>query len=322
MVWSPKLTLLVLAGAFVALYVSAGAICIRALLRRIRKRPAPQMSRARRWLRRVVLAVAAVGIVCLAYAYFIEPYWLETTHVRVQSSKLPAGAGPIRIVHISDLHCDATVKLEDELVDAIAAAKPDLIAFTGDAINYHEARETFRKCMTRLAGIAPTFAVKGNWDVWLVPEEGLFEGMGVIELDGGGVELQIRGATVWVAGASVGPGAPEKIAVALDAAPPGALKIVLHHWPREIYVANEHGADLYLCGHTHGGQVALPFYGAIVTLAKFGKRFEAGLYHEGGTSMYVSRGVGMEGGTLTRLRFFARPEMTIIEVVPTSGTRD
>jgi len=316
MVWSLKLTLVIFAGAFVALYVAAGWICIRAVVRRIRRKPAPSRSRVRRWLRRGVLLLAAVGVVCLAYAYFIEPYWLETTHVTLRSDKLPAGAEAIRIVHISDLHCDAEVKLEDELVDVIAAAKPDLIAFTGDAINYPEARETFRDCMTRLAAIAPTFAVKGNWDVWLVPTAGLFDGMGVIELDGGGVELQIRGTTVWVAGA------PEKIATALDAASPGALKILLHHWPREIYLASEHGADLYLCGHTHGGQVALPFYGAIITLAKYGKRFESGLYHVKGTSMYVSRGVGMEGGTLTRLRFCARPEVTIIEIVPASGTRD
>ena len=322
MVWSLTLTLLVFAGAFVALYVTAGTICIRAVLRRIRKTPSPTLSRARRWLRRGVLALAAVGVVCLAHAYFIEPYWLGTTHVTLRSDKLPAGAAPIRIVHISDLHCDATVKLEEELVDAIAAAKPDLIAFTGDAINHRDAREMFRKCMTRLAGIAPTFAVKGNWDVWLVPTAGLFDGMGVLELDGGGVELQIRGTTVWVAGASVGHGAPEKIAAALDAASPGALKVLLHHWPQEIYLASEHGADLYLCGHTHGGQVALPFYGAIITLSKFGKRFEAGLYHEGDTALYVSRGIGMEGGMVTRMRFCARPEMTIIEVVPTTGTRD
>jgi len=322
MVWSVKLTLLAFVGAFVALYIAAAVICTRALMRRIRRKPAPPSSRMGKWLRRSVLALAAVGIVCLAYAYCIEPYWLETTRVVLRSDKLPAGAGPIRIVHISDLHCEATVKLEDELVDAIATAKPDLIAFTGDAINYREARETFRRCMTRLAAIAPTFAVKGNWDVWLVPMEGLFDGMGVLELDGGGVELQIRGTTVWVAGASVGPGAQEKIAVALDAASPGALKVLLHHWPREIYLASEHDADLYLCGHTHGGQVALPFYGAIITLAKFGKRFEAGLYHVGDTAMYVSRGIGMEGGLVTRLRFCARPEMTIIEVVPTSGTGD
>ena len=322
MVWSLKLTLLAFAGAFVALYVAAGAICIRALMRRIRRKPAPPLSRVRRWLRRSVLVLAGIGIVCLAYAYFIEPYWLETTHVTLRSHKLPAGAGPIRIVHISDLHCDATVKLEDELVDAVAAAKPDLIAFTGDAINATNARETFRRCMERLSAIAPTFVVRGNWDVWLVPTEGLFEDIGAFELDGGGMTLEIGPAVVFVAGAPVGPGAQQKIAAALDEAPPGALKVLLHHWPREIYLASEHGADLYLCGHTHGGQVALPFYGAILTLAKFGKRFEAGLYRVGDTAMYVSRGIGMEGGTLTRLRFCARPEVTIIDVVPATGTSD
>lgn len=60
--------------------------------------------------------------------------------------------------------------------------------------------------------------------------------------------------------------------------------------------------------------MALPFYGALVTLSKFGKRYEAGLYHEGDTWLYVNRGIGMEGGPAPRVRFCARPELTILEI--------
>ena len=56
--------------------------------------------------------------------------------------------------------------------------------------------------------------------------------------------------------------------------------------------------DLYCAGHIHGGQIALPFYGALVTLSKYGKRFEAGLYRVGETWLYVNRGIGMEGERL------------------------
>ena len=65
--------------------------------------------------------------------------------------------------------------------------------------------------------------------------------------------------------------------------------------------------------------MALPFYGALITLSRFGKRFEAGLYRVEETRLYVNRGVGMEGGRAPRVRFFARPELTVIDLVPPSG---
>ena len=97
--------------------------------------------------------------------------------------------------------------------------------------------------------------------------------------------------------------------------PSDAVHIFAHHYPDEIYEAAKHGVDLYLAGHTHGGQVALPLYGALVTLSRYGKRFEAGLYHVGETALYVSRGIGMEGGTAPRVRFWARPEIAVIDLV-------
>ncbi|MEJ2705392.1 MAG: hypothetical protein P8Z79_23375, partial [Sedimentisphaerales bacterium] len=74
--------------------------------------------------------------------------------------------------------------------------------------------------------------------------------------------------------------------------------------------------DLYLAGHTHGGQVALPFYGALVTLSEYGKEYESGKYQVGTTTLYVNRGIGMEGGPVPRVRFWARPEITVFEVMP------
>ncbi len=79
--------------------------------------------------------------------------------------------------------------------------------------------------------------------------------------------------------------------------PEGAPVVFLYHTPDEILdIAATNRVDLYCAGHTHGGQVALPLYGALVTFSKFGKRYESGLYREGQTSLYVNRGLGMEGG--------------------------
>src|ERR1043165_896247 len=123
------------------------------------------------------------------------------------------------------------------------------------------------------------------------------------------------GASLWVAGAAFG--STDKIHDALKVVPPGAFTILLYHTPDEILdVAATGRVDLYCAGHTHGGQVALPVYGALVTLWKFGKRYESGLHRERDTWLYVNRGIGMEGGPAPRVRFLARPEVTVIELAP------
>jgi hypothetical protein len=267
------------------------------------------------WPRRVVLGLAAVGCLCVLYGWLVEPYWLAVTHVRIETPKFPAGARPMRIVHISDLHCDPKVRLEEHLPGEIAAENPDLIVFTGDAINSPDGLPNFKRLLTRLAVIAPTFVVKGNWDSWYWPHLDLYGGTGARELDGDAVPVTLGGSTVWVSGVAVEGEA--RIGRALGAMPPDAFQVFLYHYPDEIAQIAERGVDLYCAGHIHGGQVALPFYGALLTLSKFGKRYEAGLYRVGSTSLYVSRGIGMEGGPKApRVRFCARPEVTVIDVVP------
>jgi predicted MPP superfamily phosphohydrolase len=300
-----------LVALLAALFVAAGWILAAALVRRLKRRPAP---RRLRWVRRTVLVLGAAAALCIAYAIFVEPYWLEVTHVTVPTAKLPAGGPPIRIVHISDLHCESS-DLAFPLDRIVAELKPDLIAFTGDGFNSPRGLEKFRAWMRRLSHIAPTFAVQGNWDRrrWVTR---FVEGTGVRELAGEAAKVHVAGTELYLVGAPAGNW--PAVQAALAALPPGALKIVLYHYPDEIPAAADLGVDLFLAGHTHGGQVALPFFGAVVTLSSTGKRFEAGLYHVRDTYAYVSRGIGMEGGYMPRVRFLARPEVTLIELVPTS----
>ena len=274
----------------------------------------PSTSRAQMWLRRIILASAGIGILCVAYGYFVEPYWLDVTHVQIKSSKLPKGTRPIRIVHISDMHSDAAPVLEDRLPATIAAEKPDIIVFTGDSINNVDGFERFRNCLTEIAKIAPTFAVKGNWDAWYWTNLELFAGTGAQELNGNATQVIVNGLPIWIAG--VGVENERKMEEAIASMPPDAFKIFLYHYPDLIKEATAQKVDLYCAGHTHGGQVALPLYGALITFSKFGKQYESGLFHEGETWMYVNRGVGLEGGSAPRVRFWARPEVTVIEVGP------
>lgn len=283
-----------------------------------RGRPVACLGHGLRRLRVIAGVLAGLGVLCAVYARLIEPFWPEVTHARIESAKLLPGSRPIRIAHISDVHSDPEARLEPRLPEIIAREEPDLIVFTGDSVNSAGGLANFRDLMKGLAAIAPTFAVRGNWDVWYSGHLDLFGGTGVTELSGNAVRVVGAGVPgeVWITGVPVD--GLDAIPGALQAIPPGAISIFLYHYPDEIETVASLGADLYCAGHTHGGQLALPFYGALVTLSRFGKRFENGLYRVGRTALYVNRGIGMEGGVAPRMRFMARPEITIIEVHPLS----
>jgi predicted MPP superfamily phosphohydrolase len=89
------------------------------------------------------------------------------------------------------------------------------------------------------------------------------------------------------------------------------LTLLLYHSSDLMPEATDLGVDLYLCGHTHGGQVRLPLFGALITSSDFWKRYEMGRYKEGNTTLYVSRGLGMEGLGAPRARFLSPPEIVL-----------
>src|SRR4029079_9982343 len=121
--------------------------------------------------------------------------------------------------------------------------------------------------------------------------------------------LRAGDSSIWIGGIAVE--SERLLPQLLRAVPAGVFSIFLYHAPYLIADVSGHGVDLYCAGHTHGGQVALPVYGALVTFSKFGKRYEAGRYSVGSTTLYVNRGIGMVGGPAPRVRFCARPEVTV-----------
>ena len=296
-------------------YVLAAGVLIRKLVR-LRGAGGP-VKGAQIWYSRVVLGLAGLGILCGAYGYFVEPYWPSVTHIQIGSAKLVEGAGPIRVVLISDLHSDANPRLEERLPGIIAKENPDVILFAGDCVNSRDGLAVFKKCIAGLAELAPTFGVRGNWDTAFWRDLDLFGGTGVKELDGQGIDLEIRGASVSINGLAVGHEA--QIDDVLGRMPSGNVTLFLYHYPDELDSVSSHRIDLYCAGHTHGGQVSLPWYGALITLSRFDKKYESGLYRKEDTILYVNRGIGMEGGHAPRVRFWSRPEITVIDIVPAAG---
>src|SRR5689334_9353429 len=268
--------------------------------------------RSRKWFDILFLTASGIGILCILYGRLVEPFRLSITRVEIRAAKLPFVTPPIRIVQLSDIHSDPTPRLERKIPAAVAAEKPDVIVFTGDAINSVGGLPVFRQLMSELSQIAPTYAVRGNWDVAYWSGVKLYEGTGVRELNGQASRIEIRGTPIWIGGLADGNAGALSMMLGV---PRTEVSVLLYHRPELLAEAARERVDLYLSGHTHGGQVALPFYGAIITLSKFGKRYEAGLYREGNTAMYVNRGIGMEGFA-PRVRFWSPPEITVFTIKP------
>jgi predicted MPP superfamily phosphohydrolase len=225
----------------------------------------------------------------------------------------------IKIVQISDLHCDAGERNELQVVRLVNALNPDVIVFTGDAVNDESSLPRFRETLKRMNATIGKFAVRGNFDVWRGGRADLFEGTGFTELNQQSVKLRKAEEEFYVSGAAANTlRASLSFLRQMD---PLKYGIFLCHYPDLAEDLRDYPVDLYLAGHTHGGQVALPFYGAMMTLARHGKKYEAGRYEVNGMTVYVNRGIGMEGGSVPRIRFLSRPEITVLTIRPKGGEK-
>ncbi len=258
---------------------------------------------------KLIFYLGNLGILCILYGYFIEPYWLEVKYIVLETPKINHA---FRIVQISDIHSDPQVRLETQLPNVIKRLKPDFIVFTGDSTNSQTGLINFRNLMRKLADIAPIYAVRGNWDISTSHIPYRFKGLRLSELNNSAIRIKINNDHFWFCGKPTS--SKHMLKNIIKNIPSNDYKIFLYHYPDAIYEASANNIDLYLAGHTHGGQVALPFYGALITGSKYGKKFESGLYKVDNTYLYINKGLGMEGESAPRVRFFARPEITVIDL--------
>jgi len=315
MATSEKIAAFIFVLVVVSVYLLEIFVCSVYLLNRVKGDQSPILGR-----RLVVLlhVLAAIGIVCFLYGRFVEPYWIEVNEIRIPTAKLSHAS--FRIVQISDLHCDVRPRAEKKLVRLVNALEPDIIVFTGDSLmlNTPSAVPVFEDTMKALKAKLAKLAVKGNVDIWHLPKLDLFGETGFQELEADSVPVTKSGETIYITGLSCE--YPSAYRGLLKAVPDRYFSVLLYHYSDFVEDLEGLNVDLYLCGHTHGGQVAIPLYGALVTLSKFGKKYESGMYTVRDTILYVNRGIGMEGGLTPKVRFLARPEITVFDIVPKEET--
>ena len=318
--FSSEITPPLLASVFVRLLVFWGLMGAVLLARwRGRRRGVPMRTRSAVVLFLVVnLGFGAVQI----DAYLVEPLLVETTELSLAFADLDPAAPPVRVVHITDTHIERSSFREASVIRKVNALQPDIVVLTGDYLNLSNLSDPasaahFRQFVAQLDAPYGVYAVRGTVEPTLESMAWLVEGTEVVWLEQEAVTVDVRGQPVTLVGVACSHRQEldaARLAQTVDGVPASAFTLLLYHSPDLIREAAGHRVDLYLGGHTHGGQLCLPFYGAIVTSSIYGKRYASGLFEEGGTKMYISRGLGFEGGGMPRARFLCRPEIVSIEL--------
>lgn len=284
---------------------------------RRRRRPRSSDRGAARWPW-VLGGVAGGAAATLVYATLVEPRWLQCTHPRIHIRGLPRALEGLRVALLTDMHAGDAPSLRRvrAAVRLVLEARPDLVALTGDfAADDQPDFESIFEALAPLAAPLGVYAVPGNHDHivgiahW---QQGLRRHPRIRDLTNRALRLDVGGARLCVAGVDdFYRGAPR-----LDFLPPPGtreLTILLAHGPdqAELLRRSDDAVDLVLSGHTHGGQVQLPFLGAPVNSAEHPELYEEGLRRRPWTQVYTSRGIGTVG---LPIRFLARPEVAILEL--------
>jgi uncharacterized protein len=225
---------------------------------------------------------------------------------------LPSELAGLRIAHLSDFHLGIPspgTRAVEHAVDWVAARRPDLVVITGDLLARPAGAGRLRGLIERLP---PVYAVLGNHD-YADSRDPFSKPVGEVDLGPGtllsddAVTVELRGRRVQIVG--VDPRTYMRLAARpWELADPAAdLRILLSHFPRVIDRIPAGSFDLVLSGHTHDGQICLPYPGGKLRLAHPRAPYNRGVYRRPSSVLHVSAGLGT---TFVPFRFFARPEAT------------
>ena len=233
---------------------------------------------------------------------------------------------PLKIAFASDLHLGPTTPpaLLDHAFALLREMEPDVLALGGDYVFLGATKDRVTELQARVHGVkaATKVAVLGNHDFWARPErleDALIQG-GVRVLVDDALRLPPPHDDVALVGLDdplTRRGVSDEIAReadvsrALAAVADVPVKVAVCHSPDGFRSVQGKGIALYLCGHTHGGHIALPGYRPIVMPSRYGRLWPWGWHHVDGTRLFVSRGVG---GSLVPVRTYAPPDVALFTI--------
>jgi len=273
-----------------------------------------------KWIFRIIiLLIIAAGLLYI-YARHVEPFWLAENEISLSNTDT-ANTDSLKIGIFSDTHFGEYYSVDnfEKVVEKMNAAKPDVIVFLGDLIDdfnrYTGDTEKISEALARLEAPLGKFAVYGNHDYGGGAQHEYKDIMAsggfsvlvneYIMLDE--YNIAITGIDDFIIGYGD--------TVAANYAPSDSYNVILCHEPDFINTLLDYNTDLMLAGHTHGGQINIPYY-INDFLPPFGQNYLRGQFefqNDQNTVLYVNSGIGM---TKLPFRFFARPEITYVTVTP------
>ena len=257
-----------------------------------------------------------MGVGGLFYAREIETRWLEVRPVTLTLPRLAPEFDGYRIVQIGDIHLEDWTKPRrlNRIVELVNEQQADLITITGDFLSYSADPGVPRRlveALGRLRARDGVVAVMGNHD-YMTDVDLVRRCLKEAEVP----ELRNDVRTMWrgdaalhIAGVDDVMEGRSRLDLVLQKLPEEGAAVLLAHEPDFADVSAAAGRlDLQLSGHSHGGQVRMPFWGPVF-LPPHSQRYSAGLYEVGGMLQYTNRGLGFVDA---RLRFLCRPEITVL----------
>ena len=269
------------------------------------------------WVGFVDLAFHAINRI--GHSVFGEPHEFEVTTVPIKLRRLSPAFSGLRIAQISDIHMGGWMNPErlQRVADLVMAQKPDVLVVTGDFLKGRSFTESARhavkdlkKVLRPLAASVPTFAVLGNHDYRTSP--GAIREMlrlcKITDLTNDVFRLWRKGAALYLCGVDDIRHGNVRLNDVLSRVDENSPAILLVHEPDFADISAETGRfDLQISGHTHGGQIVIPFLGP-PKLPESGQKYHSGLYQVGNMIQYTNRGVGVDRFAI---RINCPPEITV-----------
>ncbi|RKY22798.1 MAG: hypothetical protein DRP90_00280 [Planctomycetota bacterium] len=259
-----------------------------------------------------VLSVHGFALVLLISYYYasrIEPATLVVSRYEHGSQKV---AEPVRIALVSDLLWPSAVVSLEEIRKRINALNPQVLLVAGDMVaNGGDPKEVG----AMLRGVAAGWKMGCVGNHWPEGDREAYEAGGVETLEDRDVFLRGRGWTLHVTGLGRF-GTPSDFDHDEK-----ALELLLTHTPERVPEAAAAGFELYLCGHTHGGQVRFPFAPNLFVPGKLGWLYPLGRHYVKDMTVIVTKGIGMLEKRIPRIRFMCNPEICLVEITPAGPPR-
>lgn len=265
------------------------------------------------------LNLVMAGVGGFGYSTMLEPAWLDVEEVELTLPRLSRAFSGFRIAQISDIHLGGWMnqKRLQQVIRKVLAQTPDLVVITGDFVIGHDWSEESQAVLDELAEELSaltekhlTLAVLGNHDYWTDAKavRTALMACGVVNVSNDVHTLSIDGGQLHVAGMDDVWEGHDRLDLVLDKLPESGAAILLAHEPDFAEESAFTGRfDLQLSGHSHGGQVVIPFVGPPI-LPYLGRKYPSGLYRVGEMWQYTNRGVGM---VPLNVRLNCRPEITL-----------